>query len=67
MSVKASEAVALVRERLDELDQAEYRRFLLAVYKHPVIKEVDEQLTAMGFATPESKLKALDPLFKKFY
>jgi len=32
----------------------------------PGIQTVDKELTEMGYTTPESKLQALHPIFKKY-
>jgi hypothetical protein len=66
MPKNESEAVAFVRRELDEFGQAKYREILLVMYTVPKIQEVDSVLTAAGFETSESKLKALDPVFKKY-
>ncbi len=64
MAKKESEAIKAVRG-MDEFCQAKYREILLLMNQFTDIYQADVNLTKMGLTTPESKLEALDPLFKK--
>jgi len=66
MAKKESEAVKIVQNELDDFSTGKYREMLLEMYADPKIQKVDAALTAMGLTTVESKLEALDPLFKKY-